>query len=483
MKKITLGWLRILLALMVIDEHYGYFEGLFDWFVKKLGISLHFSFVSDGDIGVTGFFIMSGFLVAEILENKYPSNSGKDFLHFVASRYLRIYPLYLFVFSIYLLFIVKVGEGWGKIALNALLVPYGLFDLFSRDHLFKHLILPPAWTLSLDLVFYPIGYLLYKKRNFLLLSFSALTLYFSFVWFISPANTGTILYSEKSWWNDHVYSTLEPNLFAFLSGMLSRMYLKVSRIPESLVYLSFLALLYVCYIPYGVSYFGSHFIGQVSLLVIISDLAKNGYSRKESFLGSLTYSTYLIHLPILLLISGIVSLEGIYRLIPLAITIIFSFIVAKCIEEDIVEKLRKKWLFSWKPTGSQEVMRSSGYNFIIFLLLISSMVFYSDQYFRIIHPRSLHRTPVSSSPGSFFPVLRRRLDAPYYTPLILAMIPTHAVAPSGLRIKLTTERSPDARQMFEGATRKTAALILSAANRRRLRSRCGRRSKYSDSLY
>lgn len=413
MKKITLGWLRILLALMVIDEHYGYFEGLFDWFVKKLGISLHFSFVSDGDIGVTGFFIMSGFLVAEILENKYPSNSGKDFLHFVASRYLRIYPLYLFVFSIYLLFIVKDGEGWGKIVLNALLIPYGLFDLFSRDHLFKHLILTPAWTLSLDLVFYPIGYLLYKNRNFLLLFFSALILYFSFVWFISPASTGTVLYSEKSWWNDHVYSTLEPNLFAFLSGMLSRIYLKASRIPESLVYISLLALLYVCYIPYGVSYFGSHFIGQVSLLVIISALAKNGYSSKESFLGSLTYSTYLIHLPIMLIVSGIVSLKGIYRLIPLAITIIFSFIVAKFIEEDIVERLRKKWLFSWKPTGSKEVMRSSSYNCIIFLLLISSMVFYSDQYLWIIHHRNLHRVPVPSSPRSFFPVLSERLDAPF----------------------------------------------------------------------
>ena len=55
MGKITLGWLRILLALMVIDEHYGYFEGLFDWFVKKQGLSLHLSFVSDGDIAVTGF--------------------------------------------------------------------------------------------------------------------------------------------------------------------------------------------------------------------------------------------------------------------------------------------------------------------------------------------------------------------------------------------------------------------------------------------
>jgi len=210
LRKITLGWLRILLALMVIDEHYGYFEGLFDWFVKKQGLSLHFSFVSDGDIAVTGFFIMSGFLVAEMLESKYPSNSAKDFLHFVASRYLRIYPLYLFVFSIYVLFI-KGGEiTWDKIALNALLIPYGFLDLFSKDHLFNHIILTPAWTLSLDLVFYPIGYLFYKNRKFLLAAFSALILYFCLIWFIAPASSGTVLYSEDSWWNDHVYSTIEP---------------------------------------------------------------------------------------------------------------------------------------------------------------------------------------------------------------------------------------------------------------------------------
>jgi len=385
LKKITLGWLRVLLALMVIDEHYGYFERLFDWFVRKQGLNFHFSFVSDGDIGVTGFFIMSGFLVAEILDNKYPSNSGKDFLHFVASRYLRIYPLYLFVFFIYLLFIAENGLSWHQIALNVLLVPYGLFDFFSKDHIFNRIILTPAWTLSLDLVFYPIGYLLYKNRNFLLISFAALILYFCFVWFISPASSGTALYSEDSWWNDHVYSTMEPNLFAFLSGMLSRMYLKTVKIPASLVCISFFALIYVCYIPYEISYFGSHFIGQVSLLVIITSFARNGYSREESFLGSLTYSTYLIHLPIMLVVSRIAHLEGLTRLIPLAITIVFSLIVAMFIEEDIVERSRKKWLNSWKPTGVRTVMSSSGYNYVIFALLLCSMVFYSDHYLKIIH--------------------------------------------------------------------------------------------------
>ena len=385
LRRITLGWLRILLAFMVIDEHYGYFEGLFDWFVKKQGLSLHFRFVSDGDIAVTGFFIMSGFLVAEILENKYPSNSAKDFLHFVASRYLRIYPLYLFVFFIYVLFI-KGGEiSWDKIALNVLLIPYGFLDLFSKDHLFNHIILAPAWTLSLDLVFYPIGYLFYKNRKFLLVAFSALLLYFCFVWLIAPASSGTVLYSEDSWWNDHVYSTIEPNLFAFLSGMLSRMYLKTLKIPPSLLCLSFLTLFYVCYIPYGVSYFGSHFMGQASLLVMITALARNGYSKKESFLGSLTYSTYLIHLPVLIVASRIAHLQGLARFIPLGITLALSLIVARFIEEDIVEKSRKKWLNSWKPSGSEVVMKSVGYSYIVLAILFLSMTFYSSHYLNIIH--------------------------------------------------------------------------------------------------
>ena len=385
MGKITLGWLRILLALMVIDEHYGYFEGLFDWFVKKQGLSLHFSFVSDGDIAVTGFFIMSGFLVAEILESKYPSNSTKDFVHFVSSRYLRIYPLYLIVFSIYVLFIEGDGISWDKIALNALLIPYGLLDLFLKDHLFNHIILTPAWTLSLDLVFYPIGYLFYKNRNFLLVAFSALLLYFCFIWFIVPASGGTTLYSENSWWNDHVYSTMEPNLFAFLSGMLSRIYLKTLKIPSSLLCLSFLVLFYVCYMPYKVSYFGSHFIGQASLIVMITAFARNGYSKEESFLGSLTYSIYLIHLPVLIVVSRIAHLEGMLRLIPFGITLVLSLIVARFVEEDIVERSRKKWLNSWKPDGEGAMMRSGRYYAIILALLVLSMGFYSNYYLKIIH--------------------------------------------------------------------------------------------------
>jgi peptidoglycan/LPS O-acetylase OafA/YrhL len=390
LKKVTLGWLRILLALMVIDEHYGYFEGLFDWFVKKQGLSFHFSFVSDGDIAVTGFFMMSGFLVVEILENKYPSNSRKDFLHFVVSRYLRIYPLYLFVFFIYLLFIAENGISWDKIALNILLVPYGFFDFFSKDHLFNHIILTPAWTLSLDLVFYPIGYLFFKNKKFLLISFSALLLYFSFIWFIAPASNPTVLYSEDSWWNDHVYSTIEPNLFAFLSGMLSRMYLKTVKISSSILGLSFLVFIYACYIPYGVSYFGSHFMGQASLLVIITAFARNGYSKEESFLGSLTYSTYLIHLPVLLVVSRIAHMEGVTRLIPLTITLVLSLLVARFIEEDIVERSRKKWLASWKPTTIGTAMRSGGYNYITVMLLFFSMAFYLNQYMKIIqYPKVL----------------------------------------------------------------------------------------------
>ena len=167
--------------------------------------------------------------------------------------------------------------------------------------------------------------------------------------------------------------------------MLSRMYLKTLKIPTSLLGLSFLVLLYVCYMPYGVSYFGIHFIGQASLLVIITAFARNGYSKEESFLGSLTYSIYLIHLPVLLVVSHIGHLGGLLRLIPLGIALALSLIVARFIEEDIVERSRKKWLNSWKPSGSGAVMKSGGYSYMVLAILFLSMTFYSRDYLSIIH--------------------------------------------------------------------------------------------------
>jgi hypothetical protein len=118
---------------------------------------------------------------------------------------------------------------------------------------------------------------------------------------------------------------------------------------------------------------------------MITAFAKNGYSKEESFLGSLTYSIYLIHLPVLIVVSRIAHLEGMLRLIPFGITLVLSLIVARFVEEDIVERSRKKWLNSWKPDGEGAMMRSGRYYAIILALLVLSMGFYSNYYLKIIH--------------------------------------------------------------------------------------------------
>ena len=118
---------------------------------------------------------------------------------------------------------------------------------------------------------------------------------------------------------------------------------------------------------------------------MITAFARNGYSKEESFLGSLTYSIYLIHLPVLIVVSRIAYLEGMLRLIPFGITLGLSLIVARFIEEDIVERSRKKWLNSWKPDGEGTMMRSGRYPIIVFALLVLGMGFYSNYCLKMIH--------------------------------------------------------------------------------------------------
>ena len=102
----TLAWLRVFLALLVVVGHYG----IYKWFYDK--IAIHFSIHSpalleitagdlSGRVAVSGFFIISGYLVAQILQNKYKESSAQGLLHFIISRSVRLYPLYIIVLTLY----------------------------------------------------------------------------------------------------------------------------------------------------------------------------------------------------------------------------------------------------------------------------------------------------------------------------------------------------------------------------------------------
>lgn len=189
-----MGLLRVLLALSVVIGHTAPFLGM-----TMVG----------GKLAVQGFFIVSGFYMSLILNEKYPADGAGTWL-FYSNRFLRIYPMYWAVLAIALaqfvgIFAVEyfapgffrahfhsltaIGpaqEFWNlsadKIAFitvtNVTLVGMDLsyFLRFDLDHLaftsnwqlhepypFRFYFVSQAWTLAIEVVVYALAPLVFRR--------------------------------------------------------------------------------------------------------------------------------------------------------------------------------------------------------------------------------------------------------------------------------------------------------------------------------
>ncbi len=185
-----MGLLRFLLALSVITAHTGPIFG---------------SYLVGGKIAVQSFFIISGFYMSLIISQKY-SGKKNSYKLFITNRILRIYPTYLIVLflSIILSFFFLMKGMGGTFSLykqyNQVLNPITLAYLIisnifivgmdlvmflgidithktfyftsnylsTNPQLYYFLLIPQAWTLSLELMFYFIAPFFVKRKFWVL---------------------------------------------------------------------------------------------------------------------------------------------------------------------------------------------------------------------------------------------------------------------------------------------------------------------------
>src|SRR5690349_3905836 len=104
----ALGAIRLFLALSVVVWHL--------W-----GHALPFT--ANGYDGVLLFFIISGFYMSMVINDKY---KNQPVITFYIARFLRIYPLYLLIFVLTVIFLHSIGkplptptsiEGWKEFML------------------------------------------------------------------------------------------------------------------------------------------------------------------------------------------------------------------------------------------------------------------------------------------------------------------------------------------------------------------------------
>lgn len=335
----SLTGLRFIAALFVFIHHFT---------PKWLPIQLY-NFFQEFHVGVTIFFVLSGFLIS----HRYSSSASlkKDWLkNYYVNRIARIYPMYLLI-SIIPIIIYK--EGFTILILNLTFLR-GFFQDFIFTGVWQ------GWSLTVEECFYflaPLIFLFKKKINIWLMCAGIILIGAALTAFFNDLNWYGFMGEYKFFWS----FTFFGRCAEFFAGVQLALLLKKKSITQNETYYTYIGLAGILLVPFIISLFkGIHrwgiesyegiflnnFILPVFICMLIYGLIceKNIVSKFFSvpfleLLGKSSYCFYLIHLGILHKLINTHLSDNF--LIELTITTCISIILFKYFEEPLNMYLRK----------------------------------------------------------------------------------------------------------------------------------------------
>jgi len=158
------GHIRLILALLVLLSHTG----------------ITINGLNPGVIAVVIFYMLAGGVVTHLWHDILTDGKGK-LLHFYKDRVLRIFPLYLYVALLTILFLLMTGYAEPRFSVitllnNTLIIPLNFYMVIDNTILSEPSwwLIPQAWSLGTELQAYlllPLV-LIYKRVKWLLFIFS-----------------------------------------------------------------------------------------------------------------------------------------------------------------------------------------------------------------------------------------------------------------------------------------------------------------------
>ena len=264
-----------------------------------VGIKLIDKFIGNGAVFMTGFFVLSGYIMCYVYQNK-DFKQKREIFNFYIKRFAKIYPVYFLGTIAYFIFIIPetsyLVSDWIRIIINDLFLLQAFFS-----NMFKYGINGGTWSISVEAFFYflfPLIMVLFVKKPRTLLSIGL------FLSLIININVLTDIGVEQNIENYYANPIMRFNEFmigisCYLLG--SGGYLnKIPKIFRSSSFLFFLIfVLTVLEQSKGsYSYIGLHFfIIPLFGLLIFSfhnmsfGLMKN--SKIMNYLGKISYSFYM----------------------------------------------------------------------------------------------------------------------------------------------------------------------------------------------
>ncbi|MFM2290835.1 MAG: hypothetical protein RIS29_648 [Bacteroidota bacterium] len=353
-----MGIIRLLLALSVVIVHTG---SLFGY--NMVG----------GELAVQAFYIISGFYMSLILNEKYVGKGSYSL--FISNRFLRLFPVYWIVLALTIILSIVIGimthgKNWGDLQTFILhfkdMSPFTvLFVVFSNiflvfqdlavflgldlhsGHLyfvenfsqanpavFKFMVIGQAWTVGLEIMFYLVApYIVRRKLSLIaLVILISLTLRF-------------FLYHIGLNYSPWTYRLFANEIVFFMLGNLSYklyLYFKSRTLPKYILQLNFCSMLAFIliydFIEFRYKYVIFIIAFFLSLPFIFIMFKHNSLDMK---IGDLSYPIYISHIFVFTILSGLKITDHFGKAVPVIIgSILFSLLLNRFVA-DKVERIRQ----------------------------------------------------------------------------------------------------------------------------------------------
>lgn len=362
--------------------------------LHKFGIPLFFS---GGYVGVDIFFVISGFLITNIIMKEINNTGSFSFVNFYTRRTRRILPaltfvlVLTFILSIWLLNLSKFKVFGGSLATSIISFSNfffykqsGYFDIYSQSNPLLH-----TWSLGVEeqfYIFWPIILLIasncyFKFKNKskqLVIPFIIAVFIISLAWSIHRQNSDL----------NSLYFLAPFRAFEFCIGGSLVWLLKFksdkNTINEILCVIGFTLVFYTILTYNSNTLFPSYNVLPPTIgaaLLIYAGSAKfSGYilrNRAVGFVGLISYSLYLIHWPIIVFIKtynedvgGAFAMSAKAKLVALILSVIIAIAMYYFIEQPFRKNIPKDGLKQKKILIRWSIL-------VICIVALGTSIFYS----------------------------------------------------------------------------------------------------------
>ena len=233
----ALTGLRIIAAYMVFCHHYDVINS------DIFGSAIHNLF-REFHVGVTIFFVLSGFLIT----HRYYQQPKINFKHYLVNRFARLYPMYFIITTLsFIAFgIIKHQEAFNNIWIYLLNISFlrGFFEVYKFSGVAQ------GWSLTVEEVFYliaPLCFVIIKKNKLflLILPIFILALGFILVYFFQNTSFYTFMNSV----NFMLDFTFFGRCFEFFIGMALAIFIdKISFTSKFTTYFGLIFTIFLIYL-------------------------------------------------------------------------------------------------------------------------------------------------------------------------------------------------------------------------------------------